>query len=70
MDDDKKFIKKIQTPITSETIQNLKIGDKIEIYGTIFTGRDAALPKLVESIKNGENLLDIEGAVFMASFET
>lgn len=65
MNKDKRFIKKIQTPITSETIQNLKIGDKIKIYGTIFTGRDAALPKLVESIKNGENLLEIEGAVFM-----
>ncbi|KAF5089313.1 L(+)-tartrate dehydratase subunit beta [anaerobic digester metagenome] len=62
---DKRIIKKIQTPIISETIQNLKIGDKIELYGTIFTGRDAALPKLVESIKNGEKLFDTEGAVVM-----
>lgn len=58
-------IKKIKTPISDEKVQDLHIGDKIEIYGKIFTGRDAALPKLVKSIKNGENLLDLQGAVIM-----
>lgn len=61
----KDVIKQIKTPITDEIIQYLKIGDKIELYGTIFTGRDAALPKLVKSIQNGEKLFDIRGSVIM-----
>ena len=58
-------IKQIKTPITDEIIRDLKIGDKIELYGTIFTGRDAALPKLVKSILNGEKLLDLHGSAIM-----
>ena len=61
----KDVIKQIKTPITDNIIQDLKIGDKIELYGTIFTGRDAALPKLVKSIQNGESLLDLEGSAIM-----
>ena len=55
----------MKTPINNRTIQNLKIGDKIEINGIILTGRDAALPKLVKSIIRGQNLIDIEGSVMM-----
>jgi fumarate hydratase subunit beta len=55
----------IETPLISSVIDQLKIGDKIAVYGTIYTGRDAALPRLVKSILNGENLLDLEGAVIM-----
>ncbi len=58
-------IKQIKTPITDEIIQDLKVGDKIELYGTIFTGRDAALPKLVKSIQNNEKLLDLQGSALM-----
>jgi fumarate hydratase subunit beta len=58
-------VKKIETPIKNQDIDNLRLGDKIEIWGTIFTGRDAALPKLVKTIKNGENLLDLGGSVIM-----
>jgi fumarate hydratase subunit beta len=59
------IIKELKTPISNRTIQNLKIGDRIEISGIIFTGRDAALPKLVKSIINGQNLIDLEGSVVM-----
>jgi len=49
----------------SETEQ-FSLGEAIEIYGKIYTGRDAALPKLVNLIKKG-NLaafgLDLKGAV-------
>ena len=55
-------IKRLYTPILSNTVQKLHIGDKIEIYGTILTGRDAALPKLVKSIKNGQDLIDLKGS--------
>ena len=58
-------IKPLNTPITDKIIQNLEIGDKIEIYGIILTGRDAALPRLVKSIKNGHDLVDIKGSVIM-----
>jgi fumarate hydratase subunit beta len=58
-------IKQVKTPISIKTIQNLKIGDKIEINGTILTGRDAALPKLVKCLRAGQELLDLEGAVIM-----
>lgn len=58
-------MKKIKTPVSNEEIKNLKIGDKVEIYGKILTGRDAALPKLVKSIKKGEKLVDMEGSVIM-----
>lgn len=39
---------KLVTPIKNEDINKLKIYDKITISGSIFTGRDAVLPKLVE----------------------
>jgi fumarate hydratase subunit beta len=58
-------IKRLDTPITDNTIQKLMIGNKIEIYGTVLTGRDAALPRLVKSIRNGHNLIDIKGSVIM-----
>lgn len=61
MDD---FIK-IETPLIGSVIDQLKIGDRIAVYGTIYTGRDAALPRLVKSIQNGEELLDLEAAVIM-----
>lgn len=58
-------MKKIKTPITIKTVQNLNIGDKIEVHGNIFTGRDAALPKLVKAFKEGDEILDLEGSVIM-----
>lgn len=58
-------MKTINMPVTDEVIRDLKVGDKILIYGKIFTGRDAALPKLVKSIKNGEKLIDMGGSAIM-----
>ncbi len=58
-------MKTINLPITDDVIDSLKVGDKILISGKIFTGRDAALPKLVKSLKNGEKIIDIEGSAIM-----
>ena len=58
-------IKIIKTPVTPDVIMDLKVGDRIEIHGKIYTGRDAALPKLIRSIKNGEKLIDIDGSAIM-----
>jgi len=43
----------IKMPVDDEVIKKLRIYDMVEISGPIFTGRDAALPKLVQCIKNG-----------------
>jgi len=61
-------VKKMKTPISNETINILKVGDKILISGTIFTGRDAVLPKLKEKIatdKIEEIPFDLKGSVIM-----
>jgi len=42
------------TPLQDEAIRRLKVGDHIEISGTILCGRDAVLPKLVELIEAGK----------------
>jgi fumarate hydratase subunit beta len=61
-------MRKINTPISNKLVNDLKIGDKILISGTIFTGRDAVLPKLKEKIVNceiEEIPFDLEGSIIM-----
>lgn len=64
------MINKISTPVTSSMIERLKVGDQLQITGTIYTGRDAVLPLLVKAIK--EDRLDslninLEGGVIFHS---
>jgi fumarate hydratase subunit beta len=56
---------KIQTPVSDDCIEKLKVGDQIEISGIIYTGRDAVLPKLSKlSQEDLENMkIDIRGGV-------
>lgn len=56
-------MKELTTPITDSQLSELKVGDKIAISGTIYTGRDAALPQLVELLK--KEPIDLEGSVIM-----
>ena len=58
-------MKHLTTPITPDDLSNLKLGDKITISGTIYTGRDAALPQLVELIKNDGIPFNLSGSVIM-----
>lgn len=61
-------MKKVKTPISNNVIDDLKVGDKILISGTILTGRDAVLPKLKEKIvtdKIDEIPFDLKGSVIM-----
>ena len=56
----------VTTPITQDVINTLKINDQILISGTIYAGRDAALPKLVALYEKGalaENGISLEGGV-------
>lgn len=58
-------LKTIKTPIDNNVLEDLQIGDRLEISGVIYTGRDAALPKLVRSIESGVSLIDLQGSVIM-----
>jgi len=54
----------LTTPLETEDLEKLQIGDKVYISGTIYTGRDAAHKRLVELVKEGKQLpFDIEGQV-------
>jgi fumarate hydratase subunit beta len=55
----------LHTPISQKVIQKLRAGDLISIKGPLYTGRDAALPRLVKLLKKGDSPLRLEGAVFM-----
>ncbi len=53
-------MKKLTPPISNETVQSLKVGDKVLLSGTIYTARDQAHIRLV----NEENpAFDLNGAV-------
>ncbi|MBQ6267055.1 MAG: fumarate hydratase C-terminal domain-containing protein [Clostridia bacterium] len=43
----------ITTPIGEEIIENLQVGDTVEISGWILCGRDAVLPKVLKMIEDG-----------------
>ncbi len=58
-------MKHIQTPVTDDEITRLNVGDQILISGTIYTGRDAALPQLVDLIKENKLKIDINGSAIM-----
>ena len=55
----------LTTPISDDDLDSLSVGDKITISGTVYTGRDAALPQLVELIESGEVPFDLKGSVIM-----
>ena len=58
-------MKIIKTPVNDNKLKKLKIGEQISISGTIFAGRDAALPQLVELIKKNELDFSLEGSAIM-----
>ena len=58
-------MKQISTPISDEEILSLNVGDQVSISGIMYTGRDAALPQLVELIKQDKLDFDIEGSAIM-----
>ena len=56
---------KITTPVSEEEILSLDVGDQISISGIMYTGRDAALPQLVELIIQDKLNFNIEGSAIM-----
>ena len=58
------MIKKLNTPLSNNSIKSLKSGDEILLSGIIYTARDMAHIRLVEMIQHKENLpFDIDGSV-------
>lgn len=54
----------LTTPLKSEDLEKLEIGDKVLITGTVYTGRDAAHKRLVDLLDEGKELpFDIEGQI-------
>ena len=58
-------MKKMRKPISEAEIAELNVGDMIFIYGYIYCGRDAVLPKIVEDIYNGhlDEKINLKGNV-------
>lgn len=49
-------IKKIALPLTGDMVRELKIGDRVVLSGYIYTARDAAHKRMLESLKQGKEL--------------
>jgi fumarate hydratase subunit beta len=56
--------KHITTPLSDETIADLKAGDQVLLTGVVYTARDAAHKRLIALIKEGKDLpIDLQGQV-------
>lgn len=56
--------KRIVAPLTEDVILDLKIGDGVLISGVLFTGRDSAHKRLIETLDHGEPLpVDLKGQI-------
>lgn len=54
--------RQIRVPITKEDVKSLKAGDYVYLSGTIYSARDAAHKRMIETIEAGEELLvDLTG---------
>jgi len=49
-------VKKITTPLSAEVVKDLKAGDTVLITGTIYSARDAAHKRMVETIQKGQEV--------------
>ena len=54
----------LKTPIKSEELHNIQVGDRILTSGEILCGRDAVLPKVIKLLEDGGELpISLEGQV-------
>jgi fumarate hydratase subunit beta len=53
---------RVTTPLTDEDVRQLKIGDHVRIKGVIYTARDAAHNRMIQTLDAGDQLpIDIRG---------
>ncbi len=56
------MVKKVQLPLSEETVKDLRSGDEVLLTGVLYVARDAAHQRLVEALDRGEKLpFDIRG---------
>ena len=54
----------IHTPLTDESVQSLKAGDRVLLSGVVYTARDAAHKRLVEALEAGQEApFPLEGQI-------
>jgi len=54
----------INTPLTKEKVSNLSCGETVFLTGSVFTARDAAHARIIDSIRQGKPLpFSIENAI-------
>jgi len=59
------LIKKLTSPLSEADVCRLKVGDRVEITGAVYTARDMAHKRLCEAIKSAQKLpFELKGAVF------
>ena len=57
-------VKRINTPLTDEIIEDLRVGDRVLLNGVVYTARDAAHKRMLEEYeKTGKLPIDIQGQV-------
>jgi len=57
-------MKKINSPLNEKDILSLSVGDEILLSGEIYTARDSAHKRMVETVKKGKKIpFDIRGEV-------
>jgi len=55
---------RLTTPLKTEDVEKLHIGDRVLLSGTIYTARDAAHKRLIQLIQTGDSLpFQLEGQV-------
>ena len=60
------MIKELHVPISAEDVAGLAVGDVVRIFGAIYCGRDAVLPKVCAMLADGSAAaagLDFRGGV-------
>ncbi len=54
----------LQTPLNNDILRHLKVGDQVALSGVLYTARDAAHKRLVETLAAGQALpVPLEGQV-------
>ena len=55
--------KKLVLPLDAAQVKELKVGDTVSLYGTVYTARDQAHKRIAAAINSGERLpFDLNGA--------
>ena len=55
---------RLKAPLSDKDLEKLKIGDRVLINGTVYTGRDAAHKRLFDLVQAGKDLpFDVRGQV-------